>query len=239
MLSSNQFYATAALAYDTAYIGGTGGGIYAFDLSNGGLRWSFATGGYVYSSPAVWRDLVFEGSYDDYFYALNAASGKLVWRFYAGAPSRARPPCWTASSTSRASPVAPGASTCARGTSCGASPTASTRRSPPIADPVPERLPHALRARAQTLDGMTRRRLTQTDGAGSSVERSDDRQLGARRARRGRAGPPPGAIEQHGAGQPAPSAPSTSSSRCRPTMTVSPAAAPRRASAAAKCSAPA
>jgi outer membrane protein assembly factor BamB len=84
VLSSNQFYATAALAYDTAYIGGTGGSIYAFALSNGGLRWSFATGGYVYSSPAVWRNLVFEGSYDDYFYALNAASGSLVWRFYAG-----------------------------------------------------------------------------------------------------------------------------------------------------------
>jgi len=91
VLSSNQFYATPALAYDTAYVGGTGGGIYAFDLHNGGLRWSFATGGYVYSSPAVWRDMVFEGSYDDYFYALNAASGRLVWRFYAGAPVSGSP----------------------------------------------------------------------------------------------------------------------------------------------------
>ncbi len=84
VLSSNQFYATAALAYDTVYIGGTGGGIYAFDLHNGGLRWSYTTGGYVYSSPAVWRNMVFEGSYDDYFYALNAVTGDLVWRFYAG-----------------------------------------------------------------------------------------------------------------------------------------------------------
>ena len=91
LLSSNQFYATPALAYDTAYLGGTGGGIYAFDLGNGGLRWSFTTGGYVYSSPAVWRNLVFEGSYDDYFYALNAASGKLVWRFYAGGPVSGSP----------------------------------------------------------------------------------------------------------------------------------------------------
>ena len=84
VLSSNQFYATAALAYDTVYIGGTGDGIYAFDLHNGGLRWSYTTGGYVYSSPAVWRNMVFEGSYDDYFYALNAVTGNLVWRFYAG-----------------------------------------------------------------------------------------------------------------------------------------------------------
>ena len=85
VLSSNTFYATAALAYDTAYIGGTGGSIYAFDLHNGGLRWSYTTGGYVYSSPAVWRNMVFEGSYDNYFYALNAVTGNLVWRFYAGA----------------------------------------------------------------------------------------------------------------------------------------------------------
>ena len=91
VLSSNQFYATPALAYDTAFIGGTGDRVYAFDLGNGGLRWSFSTGGWVYSSPAVWRDLVFEGSYDGYFYALNAASGTLVWRFYAGAPVSGAP----------------------------------------------------------------------------------------------------------------------------------------------------
>jgi outer membrane protein assembly factor BamB len=91
LISSNQFYATASLAYNTAYIGGTGGGIYAFDMSNGGERWSFTTGGYVYSSPAIWRNLVFEGSYDGYFYALNAASGKLVWRFYAQGPVSGSP----------------------------------------------------------------------------------------------------------------------------------------------------
>jgi len=89
--SSNQFYATAALAYDTVYIGGTGGGIYAFALSNGGQRWSYGTSGYVYSSPAVWRNMVYEGSYDGTFYALNAVSGRLVWRFAAGAPISGSP----------------------------------------------------------------------------------------------------------------------------------------------------
>ena len=89
--SSDEFYATPALAYDTVYIGGTGSHIYALDLGNGGTRWSFSTGGWVYSSPAVWHNLVFEGSYDDYFYALNAATGRLVWRFYAGAPISGSP----------------------------------------------------------------------------------------------------------------------------------------------------
>jgi outer membrane protein assembly factor BamB len=91
VLSSNQFYATPALAYNTAYIGGTGDGIYAFDLGNGGLRWSISTGGYVYSSPAVWHGLIFEGSYDGYFYALAAASGRVVWRFNTGGPVSGSP----------------------------------------------------------------------------------------------------------------------------------------------------
>jgi len=89
--SSDSFYATPALAYDTVYIGGTGGHILALDLGNGGTRWTFSTGGYVYSSPAVWRNLVFEGGYDNNFYALNAATGRLVWRFYAGGPISGSP----------------------------------------------------------------------------------------------------------------------------------------------------
>jgi len=91
LLSSNQFYATAALEYNTAYLGGTNGTIYAFDLSNGGQRWSYSTGGYVYSSPAVWRGMVFEGSYDGTFYALNAANGSVVWRFHTGGPVSGSP----------------------------------------------------------------------------------------------------------------------------------------------------
>jgi len=84
VLSSDAFYATPALAYDTAYIGSIGNRIYAFDLQNGGTRWSYSTGAWVYSSPAVWHGLVFEGSYDGYFYALGAANGRLAWRFNAG-----------------------------------------------------------------------------------------------------------------------------------------------------------
>ena len=89
--SSEPFYATAALAYDTVYIGSIGGHIYALDLGNGGTRWSYSTGGYVYSSPAVWHNLVFEGGYDDNFYALSAVTGRLVWRFYARGPISGSP----------------------------------------------------------------------------------------------------------------------------------------------------
>lgn len=91
IVSSDAFYATAALAYNTAYLGSIGNHIYALDLSNGAIRWSFGTGGYVYSSPAVWNGMVFEGSYDGNLYALDARTGKLIWRFGAGNPISGSP----------------------------------------------------------------------------------------------------------------------------------------------------
>jgi outer membrane protein assembly factor BamB len=91
LLGADQLSATAALAYGTAYIGGTDGHVYAFALGNGGLRWAFATGGWVYSPPAVWHDTVFEGSYDGSFYALSAAAGRVIWKFRAGAAISAAP----------------------------------------------------------------------------------------------------------------------------------------------------
>jgi outer membrane protein assembly factor BamB len=60
--------------------------VYAFSAASGDLLWSFATGGYVYASPAVWRGLVFVGSYDHDFYALDGATGSLRWSFPANAP---------------------------------------------------------------------------------------------------------------------------------------------------------
>ncbi|HJW75979.1 MAG TPA: PQQ-binding-like beta-propeller repeat protein [Thermoleophilia bacterium] len=86
LLSSDAFYATAALAYNTAYIGSLGREVFAFDLSNGGIRWSYTTGGWVYSSAAVWRGIVFVGSYDQVFYALDARTGKRRWSFSANSP---------------------------------------------------------------------------------------------------------------------------------------------------------
>jgi len=49
-----------------------------------GYLWSYKTGGYVDSSPAVDRGLVYVGSYDDDVYALNATTGALVWKYKTG-----------------------------------------------------------------------------------------------------------------------------------------------------------
>ena len=73
--SAGNFYATPALAYGRVYVGATDGKVYSFGASSGKLRWSQSTGGYVYSSAAVWRERVYVGSYSHTFFCLDAATG--------------------------------------------------------------------------------------------------------------------------------------------------------------------
>jgi outer membrane protein assembly factor BamB len=74
------------------YVGATDGKVYSFGAESGKLRWSQSTGGYVYSSTAVWRDRVYAGSYSKRFFCFDAATGKILWQFRAngqisGAPT--------------------------------------------------------------------------------------------------------------------------------------------------------
>jgi outer membrane protein assembly factor BamB len=48
------------------------------------VRWEFATGGAVRSSPAVAGSVVFVGSEDGRLYAVDAASGAKLWDFLTG-----------------------------------------------------------------------------------------------------------------------------------------------------------
>ena len=50
----------------------------------GGIRWTFATGGSVRSSPAILDGTVYVGSTDGSPYALAEADGRLRWRYDAG-----------------------------------------------------------------------------------------------------------------------------------------------------------
>ncbi len=51
---------------------------------NGLLRWKFATGNYVYSSPAIVNGVVYVGSDDHNVYALNADNGSKLWNYTTG-----------------------------------------------------------------------------------------------------------------------------------------------------------
>src|SRR5919202_1638249 len=65
--------------------------MYSFGAASGKLRWSQSTGGYVYSSAAVWRKRVFAGSYSGRFYCFDAATGDVKWRFKANGPISGSP----------------------------------------------------------------------------------------------------------------------------------------------------
>ncbi len=80
---SGRFYATPSAAYGRVYAGATDGKMYSFGATSGKLRWSQSTGGYVYSSTAVWRDRVYAGSYSKRFYCWDAATGRVLWSFNA------------------------------------------------------------------------------------------------------------------------------------------------------------
>jgi outer membrane protein assembly factor BamB len=80
---AGNFYATPALAYGRVFIGNTDGKVYTFGAKSGNLLWSKSTGGFVYSSAALWNKTVFVGSYDKQLYALDAATGDVRWSFRA------------------------------------------------------------------------------------------------------------------------------------------------------------
>jgi outer membrane protein assembly factor BamB len=52
--------------------------------TNGTLKWTFATGGPIRSSPAVYNGRVYFGSRDGYIYALDADTGAKLWALQTG-----------------------------------------------------------------------------------------------------------------------------------------------------------
>jgi uncharacterized repeat protein (TIGR01451 family) len=66
------------------FIGGLDGVMYARDAQTGAPLWTFATGGPIRHSAAVYEGRVFFGSHDGMVYALDAAQGTLDWQFQTG-----------------------------------------------------------------------------------------------------------------------------------------------------------
>ena len=92
-ISSTDITSSAAVSADGTfvYIGGTSetpsavtGAVYSINARTGGLRWTYRTGGGVFSSPIVDTvGKVFVGSYDGFVYALTPP-GALAWRYPTG-----------------------------------------------------------------------------------------------------------------------------------------------------------
>lgn len=66
------------------YIGSDDHHIYAFNQSDGSMRWKVLTRGPVGSSPSVVDGVVYIGSRDYYLYAIDAHSGAVKWKYLTG-----------------------------------------------------------------------------------------------------------------------------------------------------------
>ena len=77
--TSGAFYSTPAVAFGRVYAGNNDTRVYSFDRHDGTIAWTYSTGGYAYSGPAVagppHRPTVYIGSFDGNVYALNAKGG--------------------------------------------------------------------------------------------------------------------------------------------------------------------
>jgi outer membrane protein assembly factor BamB len=87
--TSGAFYSTPAVAFGRVYAGNNDTRVYSFDRRDGTIAWTYSTGGYAYSGPAVARTrhtgpTVYIGSFDGNVYALNAESGIPRWIRSAG-----------------------------------------------------------------------------------------------------------------------------------------------------------
>ena len=88
-VSADPFGSAPAIGTDgTIYVSSLSHSIYAV-TDNGASatqKWKFATGGEVFSSPAISADgnTIYVGSDDYNLYALNAADGSLKWKFTTG-----------------------------------------------------------------------------------------------------------------------------------------------------------
>ena len=66
------------------YVGSEDFNVYALNASTGAKLWSYTTGSWVHSSPAVANGVVYVGSDDGNVYALNASTGAKLWRHFIG-----------------------------------------------------------------------------------------------------------------------------------------------------------
>ena len=72
-------------------VGSEDGNLYAYDATNGDLKWSFETGDKIWSTPVIKDGTIYFGSHDKNVYAVNLEDGLEKWRFPTGGIVAGRP----------------------------------------------------------------------------------------------------------------------------------------------------
>jgi len=81
--AAGQYVEGGALSDDIFVIGNSDGNVYALNVENSALRWTFETEHHVWAMPLIVSDTVYIGSMDRHLYALNLSDGKVRWDFHA------------------------------------------------------------------------------------------------------------------------------------------------------------
>lgn len=83
---------TGVVSYEDLLITtNTNGALFGLDKKNGHLKWSFQTGGKIYSTPAAGDNKIVVASTDKNIYCVNARTGQLIWKYTTGKPNVACP----------------------------------------------------------------------------------------------------------------------------------------------------
>lgn len=80
-----------AVANGIVYVGSWDSKVYAIDTTTHSVKWSYLTGGMIWSSPAIVNGLIYIGSTDNKLYALDALGGKLAWTYTTGGAIHSSP----------------------------------------------------------------------------------------------------------------------------------------------------
>lgn len=81
--AKGQYVSGGAISEDLFIIGNGDGNVYALNLNDGGLVWSYPTQERIWTVPVIAGDVVYVASMDHTLYALNLADGALKWKFEA------------------------------------------------------------------------------------------------------------------------------------------------------------
>lgn len=79
--ASGDYVEGGALGNGLFVIGNGDGNVYALDVEDGSLEWTFDTGHHVWATPLVVSDTVYVGAMDRHLYALDLNTGELKWAF--------------------------------------------------------------------------------------------------------------------------------------------------------------
>lgn len=78
---NTKFSAASTFYRNYVITAGIDGNVYALNIENGDVEWTFTTNGAILATPLCHNDMIFVGSYDKNFYCISADNGDKLWQY--------------------------------------------------------------------------------------------------------------------------------------------------------------